>query len=316
MNEISDDDWEEYMKNRLQERREKAVQASTRIQINKEYALKRKAMSRWMFGQFHLVRPGNVCFHYGMLYANILASRMLQRSPRFSEELFPDVPLPSSFAEPYNPETNPPVQIKERVYGQNLYGDMIPQREVHVDSLQLMSSKQSVFLDAGLGSYFDDAYGWAQFMNVSKVAYGIGYGTAKGEVFAKTTGTDAKFVGSSTLMLASAGWSIGATLASEIIFFQNVDAFNRFKSGNFSIEGGAKVNILSLTAGAETGSKTKTTGVPFIDRLIESKTKGGNGEEKRRYQNGTVTFVIVKVGMMFDMSVVGQKFSFHPAGTT
>lgn len=287
---MSDDEWEEYMKVLLQERREKAVQASTRIQIKKEDALKRKALSRWMFGKYHL------------------------RVPRFNEDLFPDIPLPSSFAEPFNPEMNPPAEIKERVYGQNLYGDMIPQRAVQVDSSQMIVAKQDVFLDAGLGSYFDDSYGWAQFMNVSKIAYGIGYGTAKGEVFAKTTGTDAKFVGSSTLVMASAGWSIGATLASEIIFFQDEDAFNRFKKGNFGIESGAKVNILSLAAGAD--SETMTTGVPFIDRLIESKTKGDDDEKTSRYQYGTATFVIVKVGMMLDMSVVGQKFSFHPAGTT
>jgi len=107
---MTDDDWEEDMRSRLQEKRREAVEASTRIQIRKEDALKRKALSNWMFGQYHL------------------------RVPRFTEQLFPDIPMPSSFSEPYNSETAPPVQIKERVYGQNLYGNMIPTREVQVES--------------------------------------------------------------------------------------------------------------------------------------------------------------------------------------
>lgn len=108
-------------------------------------------------------------------------------SATIQRELFPDIPLPSSFAEPFNPEMPKPIQIKERLYGQKLYGTMIPKRQLQVDeSHSLFATKEKVFIDAGLGNYYDDAYGWASFVNVTKVTYMIGYGVTKGRVYAKT----------------------------------------------------------------------------------------------------------------------------------
>lgn len=137
-------------------------------------------------------------------------------SATIQRELFPDIPLPSSFAEPFNPEMPKPIQIKERLYGQKLYGTMIPKRQLQVDeSHSLFATKEKVFIDAGLGNYYDDACkrhliqfaailihkcfnfvistplsrftdGWASFVNVTKVTYMIGYGVTKGRVYAKT----------------------------------------------------------------------------------------------------------------------------------
>jgi hypothetical protein len=190
---MSDKDWEEAMESRIQASRQQVIEASTTIQARKEKVMKRKALARWMFGRFHL------------------------RVPRFTEQLFTHVPLPSSFSEPFDPKTYPSIQIRERVYGQHFHGDMIPKREVQIDSSHTIRARENVFIRAGLERYFDDAFGWATFLNVAKVSYFVGAGMAKGRVFAKKNGLDAQLVGHSTLFMASAG--IGSTVTSVIIFF-------------------------------------------------------------------------------------------------
>lgn len=275
----TDEEWNEDVKNRLEDRYREAVAASTHIQKRKESTLKRKALSRWMFGQYHL------------------------RVPRFSEDLCPDIPLPSSFSEPFNPETALPIQIKERVFGQNLYGDMIPQREVQVATAGKREAKANIFIKAGLERYFDEAYGWAQFLNVSKVAYVVGCGGGNGRVYVKKNGKDATLVGTSTLMIACAGWSVGATIASEIIFFEDKDAFKRFSSGQFEFEAGTKVSVISISADCTAGTTSGMKGIRYQNATDVSGT---------RYHDGLATFIIGKVGMMLEVfSVAGQKFTYQ-----
>lgn len=281
---MTDEELNEEIKRQFQAKHLKALETSTKVQVRKEGALKRKALSTWLFGQYHL------------------------RVPRFTEDLFPDIPLPSSFAVPTKPHEAPPVNIIERVYGQNLYGDMIPRRELQVESTDRSKGKANVFKQAGLGSYFDESYGWAQFLSVSRVTYIVGGGFSNGRVYVKKEGEDndddAKLVGTSTLVMATAGWTVGATLASEIIFFQDEDAYNRFSSGRFEFGGGARVSVISLKANCSAGTDGVSWGAG--DMLRERQVV------PVRYQKGMATFIIHKVGTMFDVSVSGQKFSFHP----
>lgn len=115
------------MMKRMQTRHRKAIEATTRIQVRKEIALKRKDLSRWMFGPYCL------------------------KVPRLTDQMFPDIPFPSSHSEPYDPEMNPPIEMNERVYGQDLYGEMIPQREVQVDSSSVLNKTKNVSLMLDLG---------------------------------------------------------------------------------------------------------------------------------------------------------------------
>lgn len=148
--------------------------------------------------------------------------------------------------------------------------------------------------------------GWAQFTNVAKISYLIGVGFAKGRVYAKTRGDEeAQLVGYSTLKLASAGGGMGATLTSEIIFFQNEAAFTKFSNGDFQFETGAKVTVATMSADYTIG----TTGIPLVDRFVGASIVKADDELK--YHDGMATFVLApKVGMMVDLSVVGQKFTF------
>ena len=257
-------------------------------------------------------------------------------SATIQRELFPDIPLPSSFAEPFNPEMPAPIQIKERLYGQKLYGTMIPKRQLQVDeSHSLFATKEKVFIDAGLGNYYDDACkrhliqfaailidkcfnfvistplsrftdGWASFVNVTKVTYMIGYGMTKGRVYAKTNSNVAQLVGYSTLIMASAGWGIGATVSNEIIFFQDEDSFKTFSRGNFELGAGAKATVSNISADCTAG----TAGIPLLDRAMGIVAKD---DDKPKYHHGIATFCVSsKVGMMIGLCVEGQKFTFTP----
>jgi hypothetical protein len=56
---------------------------------------------------------------------------------------FTDIPLPTLYAEAYDPDTATPVTITERKFGQNLSGDMIPVREVQAAEVEKESTGSS-----------------------------------------------------------------------------------------------------------------------------------------------------------------------------
>ena len=103
--------------------------------------------------------------------------------------------------------------------------------------------------EAGLGSYLNESYGWAFFEKVGKGAFIIGVGGGEGDVYRKECPNDppetATKVGTSTIVLASAGWSLGVEVITEIIFFQTREAFERFTTGKFEFEAGAKARALT-----------------------------------------------------------------------
>jgi hypothetical protein len=126
---LTEKERENAVKARLQSRYMAVLQAATNYQIRKERAIKLKDMKRYMFGKY------------------------LLRVPRFMEDEFTDIPLPTSYAEANNPDNATPVTIAERKFGQNLSGDMIPVREVQAAEAKqgsdgLSESKKRGFLRA------------------------------------------------------------------------------------------------------------------------------------------------------------------------
>lgn len=163
--------------------------------------------------------------------------------------------------------------------------------------------KLAKFKRAGLEKYFDECYGFALFENVGKFGFIVGLGGGGGKVYTKS-GDEFKLVGESTMMHASGGWSLGVQVASEIIFFENEESFNKFTNGNFEFEATAKCAV--VTVGAD--STARTTGI--------SETRGTSGADtevvKGGYSGGMATFMVLKMGLMVDVSVGGQKFSYKP----
>ena len=88
--------------------------------------------------------------------------------------------------------------------------------------------------------------------------------------------------GTAKMTQVSVGWLAGAEAYSEIIFFQNEAAYERFIQGNFEL--GAQVSAVAAKSG------------------VAAQTK---------YENGIAIFTDTKGGLMAAASVGGQKFSYQ-----
>lgn len=132
--------------------------------------------------------------------------------------------------------------------------------------------------DPGIKSFFNEAYGYAVFPSVIKGAIGIGGAHGKGQVF-----REGKMIGRASLSQGSIGFQLGGQSYSEIVFFQNEAAFDRFKSGNLKFA--AQASAIAVTAGAAANVA---------------------------YENGVAVFTLGKKGLMFEASIGGQQFSFKP----
>jgi len=123
---MTDEEKDEAVRQRLHERFEEAKKAASFFQIRREKALKIKAFSKYMFGKF------------------------LVRVPRMSKDLYKDTPLPVSYAMPYK-KLEPkqmPIKIDKRIYGQALSGDMIPVREIQSHNSKVSHERHDGVLEA------------------------------------------------------------------------------------------------------------------------------------------------------------------------
>ena len=86
-----------------------------------------------------------------------------------------------------------------------------------------------VFSNAGeSGQYFKTAYGYALFPTIGKAGFVFGGAYGEGKVFVAS-----KHVGNSTMTQLTVGAQLGGQAISQIIFFENEQAFKDFTSGNF-----------------------------------------------------------------------------------
>ncbi len=132
--------------------------------------------------------------------------------------------------------------------------------------------------DPGLQRFFDTAAGYAVFPTVGKGAVGVGGAFGRGQLF-----EGGRVVGYCTLTQATVGLALGGQSYTELIFFENQDALNRFKSGNFAFA--AQASAVALKSGASADAK---------------------------YANGVAVFTMGQAGLMFEASIGGQKFSYEP----
>ena len=101
---MTDEEKDEELRLRLKARYKEVVESATSFFVRKENAIKMRDMKQFMFGKF------------------------LLRVPRFCEDLYEDYPLPSSYCNPVDRKTS--IHVTQQKYGQRLFGDMIPQREI------------------------------------------------------------------------------------------------------------------------------------------------------------------------------------------
>jgi lipid-binding SYLF domain-containing protein len=147
--------------------------------------------------------------------------------------------------------------------------------------------------------YFAKAYGYALFPTIGKAGLVVGGAHGDGRVYRKGV-----YVGDSTLTQVSVGFQAGGQAFSEIIFFENQAAFDKFTQGNFEMASTAQA--VALTAGVS--ASAGTTGAS----ATASATKKDAATTSGTYANGMAVFTIAKGGLMYEASIGGQKFSYKP----
>ncbi len=133
--------------------------------------------------------------------------------------------------------------------------------------------------DPDMKIFFDKAYGYAVFPTVGKGGIGIGGAFGKGKVYEK-----GRWIGDASLSQLTIGFQLGGQAYSEVIFFRDKAALERFTSGNFAFS--AQASAVAATAGASADAD---------------------------YENGVAVFTLAKGGLMYEASIGGQKFGFTPA---
>ena len=133
-------------------------------------------------------------------------------------------------------------------------------------------------VDPGIERFFKESTGYVVFPRVGKVGFIFAGGHGDGEVYEK-----GKPIGAASITLGSVGLQAGIQDFSEIIFFQNQAAIDRFKQNKFEFTANASAVILK--AGASKASN---------------------------YRDGVVVFSRANAGAMAELSLGTQKFKFKP----
>ena len=156
-----------------------------------------------------------------------------------------------------------------------------------------------IFKEAGASSrFFDNSYGYAIFPTIGKAAVAIGGAYGKGRVYKKGA-----YVGDTSMTQLTVGWQLGGEGYSQIVFFQDRRAFDEFTTGKF--EFGAQANAVAITAGASASANTAGSSTSASGGKHDAATAGA-------YNKGMATFTVAKGGLMIEVSIGGQKFSYTP----
>lgn len=146
--------------------------------------------------------------------------------------------------------------------------------------------------------YFDSAYGYAVWDTIAKGGLGIGAATGRGQVY-----RNGRVTGFSRIVDISFGLQAGGQAYSQIIFFENESAYDRFTSGKFQFD--AQASAVAVTANAQASVGTEGGQA--------SAGAGGPGTAKATgYHNGMQVFTMAKGGLMYEAAISGQKYNFTP----
>jgi lipid-binding SYLF domain-containing protein len=148
--------------------------------------------------------------------------------------------------------------------------------------------------------YFAKSYGYAVLPTIGKAGLGVGGAFGKGRVYRQ-----GKLIGDVSMSQLSVGFQAGGQSYSQMIFFENKDALDKFTSGNF--EFGANAGVIAITASASGSAGTSGAS----GAASTGKHDATNASE---YHDGMVVFTIAKGGLMYEASVSGQKFSYKRRG--
>jgi lipid-binding SYLF domain-containing protein len=148
--------------------------------------------------------------------------------------------------------------------------------ELAVKSTEVLLSMIEAAPD--LQAYYDSSYGYAIFPKVTKGGITLGGAAGKGVVY-----KNHKIVGPSKLMQFTFGFQFGGQQYSEVIFFQNKAAFERFMNNKLKFDGQASAVALKKGVSADVS-----------------------------YEYGVAVFTQAIGGLMFEASIGGQHFANDP----
>lgn len=132
--------------------------------------------------------------------------------------------------------------------------------------------------NSGFDSIIRSAPGYAVFPSVGKGGFGVGGAYGRGILY-----ENGAMVGYTDLTQVTVGFQLGGQKYTEILVFDNTDAINRFRQGNFQFS--AQATAVALKSGEGVNAK---------------------------FTNGIAVFTMDESGLMYEASVGGQKFSFQP----
>lgn len=131
--------------------------------------------------------------------------------------------------------------------------------------------------DTGFEKFFNNASGYVIFPNVGKGGLILGGASGNGVVY-----ENGRAIGMADLKELSVGLQAGGQAVTQVIFFETDEALAKFKEDNYEFE--AEASAVAVNKGV-----SKST----------------------NYSDGVVVFAMPKTGLMADLSIAGQKFSYH-----
>jgi lipid-binding SYLF domain-containing protein len=146
--------------------------------------------------------------------------------------------------------------------------------------------------------FFNTSYGYAVFPTIGKAGLVLGAAHGDGKVY-----VHGAYVGDATVTRLSVGLQAGAQAYSQIIFFENKAAFDKFTDHDFEFSAGASAVLITTGATAEAG----TTGASASASVTKN-----DATTTGKYENGMAVFNIVKGGAMYEASLGGQHYQFKP----
>ncbi len=147
--------------------------------------------------------------------------------------------------------------------------------------------------------FFNEAYGYAVFPTIGKGAIILGGAYGAGRVYKQ-----GDISGTATLFKVNIGFQLGGQAFREIIFFQDKRAYDEFTSEGFEFDGSLSAVVITLGAQAQTGTQGNTAGASL------GPSTGSQAETN--YTKGMAVFVHTIGGLMYEVSIGGQRFSFSP----
>jgi len=134
--------------------------------------------------------------------------------------------------------------------------------------------------DPSMKKRFKSAHGYAVFPDIGKAGLIIGGGGGDAQVFER-----GRMIGTAEVSQLNIGATAGVQHYSEVIFFKDKAALDRFRANKLEFDANASAVI------AKSGAS-----------------------DSADYRKGVLVFTHPTSGAMLEASIGGQKFTFHPKG--